>query len=206
RRREAPAPRRADLAPDARRDERGRARLRALARLRLDLARVAGERGVRLAGARARPPGGPLHVHRAGGGRAGRPPRRGRGDRERPGRRAASRGGGGPAGAEAAPPTPAQCERVRASRSVAPVLALDPRPGALRVFAMQFKQDLANVRTYAAFRTKVECMLRDYVVPYLARHRPNVVAFNEDVGLMTLGTGTRGAAARALFADPRLAP
>ncbi len=104
------------------------------------------------------------------------------------------------------PPTPAQCERVRASRSVAPVLALDPRPGALRVFAMQFKQDLANVRTYAAFRTKVECMLRDYVVPYLARHRPNVVAFNEDVGLMTLGTGTRGAAARALFADPRLAP
>jgi hypothetical protein len=49
-------------------------------------------------------------------------------------------------------------------------------------------------------------MLREYVVPNLAPDRPNIVAFNEDVGLMTLGTGTRGAAARALFANPSLAP
>ncbi len=32
--------------------------------------------------------------------------------------------------------------------------------------------------------------------------RPNVVSFNEDVGLATLATGTRGAAARTLFGEP----
>jgi hypothetical protein len=29
-------------------------------------------------------------------------------------------------------------------------------------------------------------MIREYVVPHLAKGRPNIVAFNEDVGLMTL--------------------
>ena len=45
-------------------------------------------------------------------------------------------------------------------------------------------------------------MIRRYVVPYEARGRPNVVAFNEDVGLMTLATGSRGAAAREIAAGP----
>ena len=39
----------------------------------------------------------------------------------------------------------------------------------LRVFAMQFKQDLRHVVTYGSFRTKIECMIREYVVPRLAR-------------------------------------
>jgi hypothetical protein len=65
---------------------------------------------------------------------------------------------------------------------------------------MQFKQDVANVVTYASFRTKIECLIRQYVVPHLARGRPNVVVFNEDTGLMTLGTGSRGAAARNYIA------
>ena len=91
------------------------------------------------------------------------------------------------------------CASVRAQRERPPILALDPRPRAPRIFAMQFKQDLHNVTTYARFRTKIQCLLREYVLPYLARGRPNVVVFNEDVGLMTLGIGTRGAAARDAF-------
>jgi hypothetical protein len=71
---------------------------------------------------------------------------------------------------------------------------------------MQFKQELANVATYRTFRTKIECMIREYVVPNMAKRRPNVVVFNEDVGLMTLGTGTRGDAARAIFRDPSTVP
>jgi hypothetical protein len=45
-------------------------------------------------------------------------------------------------------------------------------------------------------------MVRDYVQPHLARHRPNVVALNEDVGLMTLATGSRGRETREIFKDP----
>ena len=40
---------------------------------------------------------------------------------------------------------------------------------------------------------KIECMIREYVVSRWRGRRPNVVAFNEDVGLMTLATGSRGA-------------
>ena len=94
------------------------------------------------------------------------------------------------------------CASVRARRELPPILALDPKPRAPRIFAIQFKQDLHNVTTYARFRTKIQCLLREYVLPYLARGRPNVVVFNEDVGLMTLGIGTRGAAARAAFGRP----
>lgn len=71
-----------------------------------------------------------------------------------------------------------------------------------RVFAMQFKQEARHIRTYASFRKKIECMIRKWVLPHRAKGRANVVAFNEDIGLMTLGTGSRGASARAAFARP----
>src|SRR5205807_290085 len=70
------------------------------------------------------------------------------------------------------------------------------------IFAMQFKQDAHYVVSYASFRAKIDCLLRQYVVPHLARHRPNVVVFNEDVGLATIATGSRGEAARNGFAHP----
>ena len=92
-----------------------------------------------------------------------------------------------------------RCASARARRELPPVLALDPRPKAPRIFAMQFKQELQNVTTYARFRTKIDCLIREYVLPHLARGRPNVVVFNEDVGLMTLAIGTRGRAAREAF-------
>jgi len=106
-----------------------------------------------------------------------------------------------PAGEIPPPPSEAECGAARASRSLAPVEAYDGTGGAStpRVFAIQFKQDVRHVVTYATFRTKMECLVREWVVPRLAPGRPNVVALNEDVGLATIATGTRGRAARDAF-------
>jgi hypothetical protein len=92
------------------------------------------------------------------------------------------------------------CAQVTGHLSRPPVLSLDPRPGAPRIFAMQYRQEAANVASYGSFRTAIDCMLHRYVLPHLARGRPNVVVFNEDIGLATLGIGSRGASARQLFA------
>src|SRR5688500_7493284 len=112
------------------------------------------------------------------------------------------------ASAQAPPPNAATCAKVRANRTAPPVVTYDRKPRAVRVFAMQFKQEVRHVETYAAFRTKIECMVREYVRPRLARGRGmvNVVAFNEDIGLMTAGTGSRGAQARQVIANPGGAP
>ncbi len=67
---------------------------------------------------------------------------------------------------------------------------------------MQYQQDARNVVSYASFRAKIECMLRRYVLPYLAPDRANVVVFDEDLGLATLAIGSRGAVAREFFAAP----
>jgi len=97
---------------------------------------------------------------------------------------------------------PNACAPWAAHRTRPPILALDPRPGAPRIFAMQFKQDPRYVVSYATYRTKIDCMLKQFVLPHLARSRPNVVVFNEDVGLATIATGSRGEAARDAFARP----
>lgn len=109
-----------------------------------------------------------------------------------------------PAPAIPAPPSSEQCRAARAHRRTPTIEAYTSRRRGPRVFAMQFKHELRHVETYASFRTKVECMIRERVVPRLARNRPNVVALNEDVGLMTIATGTRGAAARELFGPGRV--
>jgi glycerophosphoryl diester phosphodiesterase len=100
------------------------------------------------------------------------------------------------------PPSRAACAAIRAPNRSKPVINLYPDRSGPRVFALQYKQDLSNVVSYDAFRKKIECMLLDYVVPKMAKHRPNVVALNEDVGLMTLATGSRGASTRQIFSDP----
>ena len=104
------------------------------------------------------------------------------------------------------PPSPSDCRQVRAGLRAPPIEAYSPAPGAPRVFAMQFMQELRHVRSYASFRTKIECTIREYVVPRMARGRSNLVAFNEDVGLMTIATGSRGSGARALFEEPARGP
>jgi hypothetical protein len=104
--------------------------------------------------------------------------------------------------AAAASPSASTCRGLVGPRQVPPVLSLDPRSHAPRIFAMQYEQTAASVTSYASFHDRIECLLRRYVLPHLARGRPNVVAFDEDIGLATLGIGTRGASARALFANP----
>ena len=104
------------------------------------------------------------------------------------------------------PPSEADCRAARASRTLPAIETLDDKPGAPRVFAMQFKQDARHVESYGSFRTKIECMIREFVRPRLADGRPNVVAFNEDVGLATIATGSRGEAARNIFTRPGSSP
>lgn len=98
--------------------------------------------------------------------------------------------------AAARPPSAAACRPTYAPRSLAPIVTPDPRPHAPRVFAMQYHQLPRSVLTYRTFRRRIECMLRRYVLPHLAHERPNVVVFNEDVGLMATATGSRGLPAR----------
>jgi hypothetical protein len=80
-----------------------------------------------------------------------------------------------------------------------PALAADPRPGALRVFAIQFEQDPAAMVDAKAYRRAIACVMRWEVAPYLAHGRPDLVVFDEDVGLETLAIGARGREARDLL-------
>lgn len=100
------------------------------------------------------------------------------------------------------PPGRRACRAVAAHNSHPAIKNLDrDDDSGPRVFALQFKQDIANVASYRDFRTKIECMVRTYVKPRLADDRPNVVALTEDVGVMTLATGSRAATTRELFSD-----
>ncbi len=80
-----------------------------------------------------------------------------------------------------------------------PAVAADPRPHALRVFAIQFEQQPAEIVSAESYSHAIDCAIRQEVVPHLARGRPNLVVFDEDSGLETLAIGPRGAAARALL-------
>jgi hypothetical protein len=53
--------------------------------------------------------------------------------------------------------------------------------------------------TAASFKQAIDCAMRTEVLPHLARGRPNLVVFDEDIGLQTLAAGSRGAKARALL-------
>jgi hypothetical protein len=80
-----------------------------------------------------------------------------------------------------------------------PAIAADPRADALRAFAIQFEQHPAQLATAADYRRAIDCALRTEVLPHLAKGRPNLVVFDEDIGLETIAVGPRGAAARALL-------
>ena len=80
-----------------------------------------------------------------------------------------------------------------------PALAADPRPHALRVFAIQFDQRPASIATAADYAHAIDCAVRTEVLPHLARGRPNLVVFDEDIGLETIAVGPRGRSARALL-------
>jgi hypothetical protein len=78
-------------------------------------------------------------------------------------------------------------------------IAADFRPDALRVFAIQFEQQPAAMATSADYARAIDCALRAEVLPHVARGRPNLVVFDEDIGLETIAVGPRGAAARTLL-------
>jgi hypothetical protein len=80
-----------------------------------------------------------------------------------------------------------------------PAIASDARPHALRVFAIQFRQQPEAMTGTDSFRHAVDCAMRTEVAPHLAHGRPNLVVFDEDIGLETLAAGSRGARARALL-------
>ena len=87
----------------------------------------------------------------------------------------------------------------RCPRYGRPAIAADPRPGALRVFAIQFEQQPAAMVSAASFTRAIDCVMRVEVAPHLARGRPNLIVFDENLGLETIAIGPRGAAARALL-------
>jgi glycerophosphoryl diester phosphodiesterase len=74
-----------------------------------------------------------------------------------------------------------------------------PDPHArLRVVGIQFKQDVRHVVSYESFRTKVRCLMEEHAVPLMRPGLPMLVVYNEDIGLMTLAIGARGAAIREM--------
>jgi hypothetical protein len=78
-------------------------------------------------------------------------------------------------------------------------VASDPRPGALRVFAIQFRQQPGAISSSSSYARAIDCAMRTEVVPHIAHGRPNLVVFDEDIGLETIAAGPRGAGARALL-------
>lgn len=53
----------------------------------------------------------------------------------------------------------------------------------------------------ADYRRAIDCALRTEVLGHLARGRPNLVVFDEDIGLETIAIGPRGARARSMLAS-----
>ena len=102
-------------------------------------------------------------------------------------------------------PTVEECQALRPDRW-APAIGSPREDAALRVVALQFKQDVRHVETYEDFRTKMRCLMEEHVVPVLDDDLPTLVVFNEDIGLMTLAVGSRGATVREQAATPLRAP
>jgi glycerophosphoryl diester phosphodiesterase len=102
-------------------------------------------------------------------------------------------------------PSPATCAALRPSRWLAAAGHADAN-ARLRVVGIQYKQEVRQVESYASFRTKMRCLMQDHVVPQMKSGLPMLVVFNEDIGLMTLATGTRGAIVRAQAATPLRGP
>jgi glycerophosphoryl diester phosphodiesterase len=97
------------------------------------------------------------------------------------------------------------CAALRPSRWAPATGHAEPN-AKLRVVGIQFKQDVRYVESYETFRTKMRCLMEEHVVPLMQPGLPMLVVYNEDIGLMTLATGTRGALVRELAATPLRAP
>ncbi|HVS68117.1 MAG TPA: hypothetical protein VHE56_06170 [Mycobacteriales bacterium] len=101
--------------------------------------------------------------------------------------------------------TTTSCEALRPPRYAAATGTTSPS-GDLRVVGIQYDQQVRNVVSYATFRRAMTCLVREFVVPHEHRGEPTVAVFNEDIGLMTLATGSRGATVRAQAGSALRAP
>lgn len=106
---------------------------------------------------------------------------------------------------ERARPDAATCRALRPARH-APAQGHAAPDAPLRVFAIQYRQTVANVTDYAAFRTAMRCLMEDFVVPHRVPGQPTLVVFPEFIGLMTAATGSRGALVRQQAEGPLRAP
>jgi hypothetical protein len=97
------------------------------------------------------------------------------------------------------------CQTLRPPR-YEPATGTSAPNGDLRVVGIQYDEQVANVTSYATFRRAMDCLMREFVVPNEHAGEPTLVVFNEDIGLMTLATGSRGALVRAQEATPLRAP
>ena len=105
----------------------------------------------------------------------------------------------------AAPAIDPACAALHGQRWAAATGVTDPR-GTLRVFAVQWTQDISRVTSYAAFKQAVRCTIEEQVVPHERPGEPTLVVFDEDIGLMTAAAGVRGAELRAQLSGPLKAP
>ena len=112
-------------------------------------------------------------------------------------------GGGAAVGADR--PSAETC-RTRRAPDWRPATGHADLRGDLRVVALQFAQDVRHVETYADFRTTMRCLVETFVVPHQRPGVPTLAVFNEDIGLMTIAVGSRGALVREQARTPLRAP
>ena len=98
--------------------------------------------------------------------------------------------------------TDVNCEDTHAGNRTETAGGVQDPAGDVRVFAVQYRQEISYAVSYESYRHKMECLLLDYVEPNRSATVPNVVVLNEDIGLATLGLGTRGLIARTVAAGP----
>lgn len=108
--------------------------------------------------------------------------------------------GGLSAVAQEQPCTALRAERWLDARGVA------DDDGDVRVYAIQFKQEIRHVVSHEAFDRKMRCLVEELVLPTADEDGDGradgttIVALNEDAGLATIAAGTRGLPART-FAE-----
>jgi hypothetical protein len=93
------------------------------------------------------------------------------------------------------------CADVRTGPRADSVGMADPT-GDVRVFAIQYRQEIRYAQSYTSFRHKMRCLFFDFVEPFKSATVSNIVVLNEDIGLAALGIGLRGTGARAVAAGP----
>jgi hypothetical protein len=97
------------------------------------------------------------------------------------------------------------CSALRPARYTA-ATGTTSRRGDLRVVGIQYDQQVRNVVSYASFRRAMTCLVQEFVLPHERPGEPTLAVFNEDIGLMTLATGARGAVVREQATSPLRAP